>query len=168
MERVVSAGIFLEFEVVSQKINDFSEEFLACYELDSEKENLYQINETFFLKNYKGLLKEFNDFFCIEDIGCHHASDKVLTWDDIPDFQTLDEFCSFWNKIKRHGKIPFSCNSRFNFNTATGIPKLTWLFYDGIEKKNFNNYYLLYHFEKAVQVAIKNPLGKLIKMGTYG
>lgn len=165
MGKAVSAGIFLEFEVASRKINDFSDEFLACYQLKAEEENLYTINEPFFLENYKELLEEFNDFFCIEEIGCHHASDKELTWEDIPDFQTIDEFCSFWNKTNRDGRLPFNCNS--DFDTATGIPRLTWLFYDGTYKVNFDDFYLLYHFEKAVQAAIKNPLGKLIKVGMY-
>lgn len=165
MEKIVSGGIFLEMEVISN-LSTFSDAFLACYE--SGEENQYTIKASFFLENYKGLLEEFNQFFDIEDIGCHHASDEALTLADIPDFKTIDEFCSYWHKTKRKGMMPFNCQSHLEFNTATGIPKLTWLFYDGIYKMNLDNYYLLHHFEKAVQAAIKNPLGKLIKIGMYG
>jgi len=168
MGRGISAGIFLEFEVASRKINDFSDEFLTCYQLKSEEENLYVIDESLFLANYKGLLEAFNHFFDIEEIGCHHAEDNALTWDDVPDFQTMNEFCEFWSKFSRNDRLPFNCNSRFSFSTATGIPKLTWLFYDGTHEAKLEDYYSLYHFEKAVQAAIKNPLGKLVKLGLYG
>ena len=168
MGKGISAGIFLTFEVASRKINDFSDEFLACYELECEEENLYVINESFFLENYKGLLEEFNYFFEIEEIGCHHSEDKALIWEDIPDFQTIAEFCDFWEKSKRNSRLPFNYDARFDFDTATGIPRLTWLFYDGTYKANLEDYYSLYHFEKAIQAAIKNPLGKLVKLGLYG
>jgi hypothetical protein len=166
MGRGISAGIFLEFEVASRKVNDFSDDFLACYELECGEENLYKINESFFLENYKGLLEEFNYFFEIEEVGCHHDDEKELTIDDVPDFKTMEEFCSFWNKSKRKGGMPLNCKS--DFDTATGIPRLTWLFYEGTYKANLEDYYSLYHFEKAVQDAIKNPLGKLVKLGLYG
>lgn len=165
MGRGISAGIFLEFEVASRKVNDFSDEFLACYELESEEENLYRVNESFFLENYKGLLEEFNYFFGIEEIGCHCFGDKELTWEDIPDFKTMEEFCIFWDKDNRGGSIPFGC--KHGFDTATGIPRLTWLFYEGTYKAHLEDYYSLYHFEKAIQAAIKNPLGKLVKMGLH-
>jgi hypothetical protein len=165
MGKAIKAGIFLEFEVASPSVNDFSDEFLTCYELQSEG-NLYMIKEGILLANFKEFLEEFNHFFGIEEIGCHHTDGKELTLDEIPDFKTMEEFCNFWNKDKRRGVMPFSCKCQFD--TATGIPISTWLFYDGTYKVNLEDYYSLYHFEKAVQVAIKNPLGKLVKLGLYG
>lgn len=166
MERGIRAGIFLEFEVASRRINDFSDAFLSCYELASEEGNLYKIKKSIFLENFKTFLEEFNDFFGIEEIGSHSCGNQVLTVDEIPDFKTMEAFVDFWDEGKRQGAMPFNCDARFF--TATGIPVLTWLFYEGSYKASFEDYYSLYHFEKAVQVAIKHPLGKLVKLGLYG
>jgi len=165
MGRGIKAGIFLEFEVASRKINDFSDEFLGCYELESEEGNLYKIKESFFLANFKEFLKEFNDFFGIEERGINQDRDKGLIWNNIPDFETMAQFYAFWSKERRYGIMPFNCTT--DFNTATGIPISTWLFYEGTYKASFEDYYSLYHFEKAIQAAIKNPLGKLVKLGLY-
>ncbi|MCL2559184.1 MAG: hypothetical protein FWE07_01740 [Turicibacter sp.] len=167
MGKRISAGLFLEFEVISRTITNFSDEFLDHYELVSEEGTLYQMKEAFFLANFKSFLQEFNDFFEIEEIGCHHEEERSLTWEDIPDFKTMDEFCAFWQIKKRNDNLPFTCEGNA-FYCVTGLPKLTWLFYDGTYEAKLSDYHSLYHFEKAVQAVIKNPLGKLVRIGLYG
>jgi len=164
MGQGIVGGIFLEFKVARSWIGGFSEEFLACYELKSKEENYYVIKEDFFLKHYKEFLREFNDFYGIKTINDPYF-EVELSFEDIPDFNTMEEFRDFWSKEKRQVSVPAIYDGYFE--PIAGLPTLTWLFYRGTERVGMEDELSFYHFEKAISAVIKNPLGKLIRLGLY-
>lgn len=160
----IKGGIFITFreKAYGERLSDA---FSTYYNLiEQEGIAFYQIKEEVLLPNFKDFLNEFNTLLGIEEIG---YGDEALTIDDIPDFETLDEFKDFWSREARNATTPFT-DSRTSFYPTDGLPLLTWFFYDGTYKVFLEDYRTLYHFELALKAAIKNPLAKLIKLGEFG
>jgi len=163
MGQGITAGIYFGFEVKHGENADFPQEFLDCYEKDK---NRYILKEDFFLKHFKGFLEEFNDFFEIgREIREIYYDSEPIPLSEIPEFKTKEEFHNYWSRKSRNAPASYV---NF-FRPVIGCnPKEVWLFYDGSYKAYLETYTSLRHFEKAAQAVIKNPLGKLIKMGLYG
>ena len=163
MGQIITAGIYFCFEATPEERDEYTDDFLNCYEVTSECGNHYKIKEDFFLKHYKGFLEEFNDFI---EIGrqIQDPFDKAIPIAEIPDFKTMEEFNNYWSENSRNAKIPFISEDYRYFSPEIGVRSIEqWAFFQRSGEAILETYNTLSHFEKAVQAAIKNPLGKLIE-----
>ena len=156
--------ILTPYEYCQLKEKHFARGFLDNFNIEViNAKKYYTIKEDLLISNYKTFLAEFYDI--IEEDFSEMTN---LTYDNLPDFKTLDEFNDFFNCDKREGCFPLIDHTSFGFDVVGCECEEYWSFYSGSYKAYLEVYTTLLHFEKILARAMKNPLANAVKFGIFG
>ena len=132
-------------------------------EVDGRKSKTFLIKENLLISNYKSLLTEFYGL-----IGVDLFRGTELTYSDIPDANSLDEFCYVFSRKDISSAMPQVYSDTLAFDVMGCICEKYWLFYNGSYKAYLEVFSTFFHFECILAKTMDNPLATAIKFGIFG
>ena len=163
----IKAAIPLIFTPREQRrINEsnFTQGFFDFFDVEeTDTGKIYTIKQDILLNNYKSFLAEFYELI---DEDFFRAT--KLTYDDLPDMNSMDDFYEFFIGENRGNRTPFIYDISGMFDVRGCECEHYWLFYSGSYKAYLEEYKTLAHFEKILAKAMKNPLANAVKFGIFG
>ncbi len=135
---------------------NFSNNFFEKYKAD-EKRKIYTIQKDFLIKNYSSFFEEFVD--CI-------GNDDTQS-DNLPTVKTFEEFTAVFDYKIRNAEPPYYEANGGAFSVLGCVCECYWLFYLGSYKAYLEEYSTLFHLERMIERAMKNPLASTVKFGIY-